>query len=196
MAWFAMPGGAGISSFTLDCPSSGARSPSSSSFPSLRSPNTLFANLVNLSPTRMPRSGLRRLLSSVSRKNSQPTKMLMVKKMAATRFGNTYGNRSKNAVPRGFRGSTRSGLLNAPPSVGPTMAPTVYTKGITLNARGCNSFHGESSATVVRKIPTFPFVSPCSARAASAMGRLTAKPQSSIVHMVLNRPNRITGLRP
>lgn len=96
---------------------------------------------------------------------------------------------------------------------GPNIAPIVYTRGIILNARGCNSwnwleaiaeeglgsqrtFHGQSSATVVLKMPTLPFPSPCSARAVMAIGRLVEKPHINIVTSVLHRPIRIIGFLP
>ena len=122
--------------------------------------------------------------------------MPILKRVAATIFGGLYGNRSRNLDPWGFLGSTLKGFDRAPPSVGPKMAPTVYTSGMILNALGCSSFHGHISATVVLRIPTFPFPSPCRARAVMAMGKLVEKPNSNMVTMVLNRPSRIVGLRP
>lgn len=122
--------------------------------------------------------------------------MPIANKQAATMFGGLYGNLSRNLLPRGLRGSTCRGFDSAPPSVGPKMAPTVYTKGMILNALGCSSFHGHNSATVVLSIPTFPFPKPCSARAAMAMGRLVEKPQISIVIMVLNKPMSMMGFLP
>ena len=116
--------------------------------------------------------------------------------VAATRFGGEYGYLSKKRSPRGFLGSILSGFDRAPPSVGPKMAPTEYTNGMTLNARGCNSFHGHNSATVVLNIPTLPFPNPCSALAVIAMGRLVENPHINMVTMVLNKPSRIMGFLP
>ena len=120
----------------------------------------------------------------------------IVNKAAATKFGGLYGNFSKKLPPRGFLGSTLSGFDSAPPSVGPKMAPIVYTRGMILNALGCSSFHGHNSATVVRSIPTFPFPSPCRARAVIAIGSDVEKPNNNMVIMVLPKPIRMIGFLP
>lgn len=129
-------------------------------------------------------------------KNSHPVTIPIVNNAAPTKFGGLYGNLSKKLPPLSFLGSTLNGFDSAPPSVGPKIAPIVYTNGMILNALGCNSFHGHSSATVVRKIPTLPFPNPCNARAVIAIGSDVEKPKSSIVNMVLMSPIRMIGFRP
>jgi hypothetical protein len=76
------------------------------------------------------------------------------------------------------------------------IAPIVKTRGIILKARGCNSFHGHISATIVRRIPTFPFPKPCRALATKAIGSDVENPHMSVVTMVLLRPTRTTVFRP
>lgn len=129
-------------------------------------------------------------------KNSQPVMIPIVKSAAATRFGGLYGNLSKKLPPRGFLGSTLSGFDSAPPNVGPKIAPIVYTRGMILKALGCSSFHGHNSATVVLNMPTFPFPSPCRARAVMAIGSEVEKPNNSMVIIVLHKPIKMIGFLP
>ena len=67
---------------------------------------------------------------------------------------------------------------------------------MTLNAIGCNSFCGTSSATVVRIIPTFPFDAPANAREAIAHPRFSEKPKQRLASIVQTMLSRIMGFRP
>lgn len=93
-------------------------------------------------------------------------------------------------------GCFTAGLASAPPKAGPKMLPIVQTKGIILNARGCSSFSGTSSATMVLIMPTLPFMSPKNTRAVSRVVRDLENPNTREKIMVDARPRRMAYLRP
>ena len=67
---------------------------------------------------------------------------------------------------------------------------------MTLKARGCKTFCGTISATVVRIIPTVPLLAPAKALAAIAHARERENPNRSDAHIVQNNPIKMIGFRP
>lgn len=59
-----------------------------------------------------------------------------------------------------------------------------------------HTFHGQISATMVLKIPIFPFPAPARARTVSAIGRLVEKPHTTLVTRVLKTPSSRIGFLP
>lgn len=135
-------------------------------------------------------------MSYLTFRNKIPVKSPMTKKQHPAIFGNAYGNFLKKALFPKTSGWFSAGFANEPPNMGPNILPIVHTRGIILNARGCNSRSGTISATAVRMIPTFPFPRPVRARAAIAMGRDLENPNMSVANIVQSKPFRRIGLRP
>jgi len=135
----------------------------------------------------------KKTLLSLTLRNRTPVVTPMQNSTAATKFGSAKGNRVRNSFsPKSF-GYLLAGEARAPPKMGPKTLPIDQTKGMTLNAMGCSSFCGTSSATtwriressisgethygpVVRMIPTFPLLAPASVRAMSAHARFCENP--------------------
>jgi len=110
-------------------------------------------------------------------------------------LGRANGYFSNNLLCRNSANRS-AGWTKMPPKDGPNMLPTVQTRGIMLNARGCSSFCGTNSATAVLMIPTFPFDNPCSDRMAKAQPSDLEKPNSTLVTIVQVRASKIIGFLP
>lgn len=72
----------------------------------------------------------------------------------------------------------------------------LQTNGMMEKARGCSSFSGTNSATIVLMMPTFPLLPPIIALTAIAIGRLVAMPHIKKRNMVEARPIRMIGFLP
>lgn len=77
-----------------------------------------------------------------------------MKKKLAMMFGNAKGKFRRNLFCPKRAGKFCAGCAKNPPNDGPNIDPKLQTNGIIENARGCNSFWGTISATIVRMIPT------------------------------------------
>lgn len=152
--------------------------------------------LVSAFPRTRPGSYRSRFDSKVSSKNKNPVKIPTTKKQAEARFGNANGYRLRNSIPPNKPGCFSAGRAKAPPNAGPKILPIVQTSGIKLNARGCSSRWGTISATMVRRIPTLPFISPTSAREISTIVSVRDMPSMMEMSIVQISPDRMMGLRP
>lgn len=83
-----------------------------------------------------------------------PVLMPIMKKAQATMFGRAKGYLIRNLLCLNSPGRPSAGLAKNPPKEGPKMDPKFHTRGMTEKARGCSSFSGTNSATIVRMIPT------------------------------------------
>lgn len=119
-----------------------------------------------------------------------------IKKQAETKFGNANGYRLRNSDPPKRFGCFSAGRASAPPKAGPKILPIVQTIGIILKARGCSSRCGTISATIVRMMPTFPFMKPIKARDTRTIDRLDDIPNMIDSSIVKICPLIMTGLRP
>jgi hypothetical protein len=87
-------------------------------------------------------------------RNSIPVVMPTAKSTLATMFGSAKGNLTKNQLFPNNAGKFSAGLAKNPPNEGPKIEPRLQTRGMIEKARGCSSFSGTISATIVRIIPT------------------------------------------
>ena len=133
------------------------------------------------------------------------------KSMLATIFGKAKGNAIKNLLWPNKAGKFSAGFAKNPPNDGPKIDPKDHTSGIMENARGCSSFSGTISATIVRMMPTanisiilssthnnvpFPLHPPARALAMTAIGSDVDMPQNRLDNIVIVNPTRIVGFRP
>jgi len=84
-----------------------------------------------------------------------PVMIPMRNKELATRFGSKKGNLMSNLLSPNIPDKFSAGFAKKPPNEGPKIDPRLQTSGIMENARGCSSFSGTISATMVRMIPTY-----------------------------------------
>jgi len=78
----------------------------------------------------------------------------VTKSTLATILGSANGYFARNLLPPKMLGQFSVGLAKKPPNEGPKIDPMLQTNGIIENARGCNSFSGTISATIVLMMPT------------------------------------------
>lgn len=131
-----------------------------------------------------------------TRRNRNATEMPMTKNPAATKFGRAKGYILRNTDPPNKSGCFSAGLAKAPPKDGPKILPIVQTSGMILNARGWSSRSGTISATMVRMIPTLPFIRPVKARVASTIRSVCDMPSMIDEIIVQVRQVMMIGLRP
>lgn len=129
-------------------------------------------------------------------RNRKPVAIPIIKRHADAKFGSRKGYFFQNSELPKICGCLSAGRANDPPKAGPKIVPIVHTKGITLKARGCSSFSGTISATIVRIIPTFPFMRPSRAREHSNVAMFCEEPKRTENIMVKVNPARMVGFRP
>lgn len=122
--------------------------------------------------------------------------MPITKKTAEAKLGRMKGYSFRNTDPPNRFGCLTAGRAKAPPKAGPKILPMVQTSGMTLKARGWSSFSGTISATMVRMMPTFPFMSPRKARAVINIPRDFEDPNTREKIIVKKSPVRMMGFRP
>ena len=85
----------------------------------------------------------------------------LTNRQLATIFGSANGYFERSLLPPKIPGQFSDGFAKNPPKEGPKIDPILHTKGIILNARGCSSFSGTISATIVLIIPTVLLSTSC-----------------------------------